>query len=250
LSKLYSEIAEWTIDRQAVPKVIAALNPCARLAIVGEAVGPKTVRLSGVNYFGADGKLGDTGKYLDEMLRSVGFTVYPVRRAKLASGAYVESSPGVGRETVYCTDLCPEFPGRARRRKGKKIKVFILRPTQKRIKDVLKKRFLERELDIVRPKVILLLGSRAYGTFFTEFLKKSKLPVLTAAVVDLRSHLGRYKSAVVIPFLHPSPASPLFQRWFRTFESAPTTNEFTRCILHYLEPVTKPSQISSGHLSD
>jgi hypothetical protein len=235
LSKLHAEIANWASDREAVPKIIAALNPCARLAIVAEATGPETVRLSGVNYFRANGKLGVTGIRLDEMLRSVGFTLFPSRRTRLASGAYVDSSPGAGRETAYCTDLCPEFPGRVRRGKGKKIKTFILRPSQKRIKAALKNHFLERELDIVRPKVIVLLGSRAYTSFYKHFLSKSNLPSLNAAVRDLCSHMGRYEGAAVIPFLHPSRASPSFERWFRSFKSAPTKSGFRQCILHCLK---------------
>jgi uracil-DNA glycosylase len=235
LRKVHAQIAKWTRDRKAVPKIVAALNPCADLAIVGEAIGPKTVRLSGVNYFSPAGRLGKTGKYLDEMLRPLGFTLYPAFKVRLASGKSVQGVPSGQRETAYCTDLCPEFPGRVFTWKGKESKISIKRPSQKRIRDALKHKFLEKELDVVRPKVILLLGSRAYTTFYAHFLRKSNLAALSVAVKDLGSHVARYKAAAVIPFLHPSPASPAFQRWFGAFKNAPAKSEFARCVRRYLK---------------
>jgi len=41
LRAIHAQISEWTHDRKAVPKIMAALNPCADLAIVAEAIGPK-----------------------------------------------------------------------------------------------------------------------------------------------------------------------------------------------------------------
>jgi uracil-DNA glycosylase len=235
LSELHVEIADWMSDRKAVPKIIASLNPCARLAIVGEAIGPKTVRLSGVNYFCANGKLGATGRYLEEMMRSVGFTLYPIHPVYLAGGTSLDSAPSGQLETAYCTDLCPEFPGRRRRLKGTKTSTSVLKPSPKRIEDALKHGFLERELAVVKPKIILLLGSRAYSSFYSYFLGRITVPSLNAAMEDLASNAARYKGAVVVPFLHPSPASPSFQRWYRVFRRAPMRSQFVQFILRCLE---------------
>jgi uracil-DNA glycosylase len=235
LRRVYAEIAKWNQDRVAVSRVLEALNPCADLMVIGEAVGPETLRRSGINYFRVDGTLGRTGKYLDEMLRPLGFTVYPSSDVHLMNGAVIESGPGAPRETAYCTDLCPEFPGHVSRGKGKLTKTSVNRPAARRVQDALKCGFLERELDLVKPKVILLLGSSAYITFYTHFLEQSELSALRNVVEDLPRHLANYKASVVIPFLHPSPASPSFLRWFRTFVEAPTKSTFVRCIRAQLQ---------------
>jgi hypothetical protein len=230
LRRIYAEIGEWNRDREAVPRILTALNPCADLAIVAEAIGPKTVRLSGVNYFRADGRLGGTGRYLDKMLLPLGFTVYPSSDVKLASGAVIQAALGSQRQTAYCTDLCPEFPGYVSLQRSDKTKASIKRPSLRRVKEALKCAFLERELEVVKPKVILLLGAAAYTTFYTHFLKRSSLLTLQVVVDDLGSHLANYKTSVVVPFLHPSPASPLFLRWFTNFKNAPMKSTLVRCI--------------------
>jgi uracil-DNA glycosylase len=235
LRRVYAEIAKWNQDRAAVPRILEALNPSADLMVIGEAVGPETLRRSGVNYFRVDGTLGRTGKYLDEMLRPLGFTVYPSSDIQLMNGTFIESRPGAPRETAYYTDLCPEFPGQVSRRRGKATKKSVKRPTSRRVQEALTCGFLVREIDLVKPKVILLLGSSAYITFYTHFLKQSELSALGKVVEDLPKHLANYKASVVIPFLHPSPASPSFLRWFRTFAGAPTKSTFVRCILEHLQ---------------
>src|SRR5579863_9861418 len=122
LRRIYAGISEWSQDRDAAPRILKALNPLAELMVIGEAVGPETLRRSGINYFRADGSLGRTGQYLDEMLRPVGFTVYPSSKIELAKGIFIESSQGKSRKTAYCTDLCPEFPGyRVNSKAGKKM---------------------------------------------------------------------------------------------------------------------------------
>lgn len=89
--------------------------------VIGEAVGPETLRRSGVNYFRLDSSLGRTGRYLDEMLQPVGFTIYPSSKVKLANGTIIESTRGKPRKTAYCTDLCPEFPGYCENRNAVKL---------------------------------------------------------------------------------------------------------------------------------
>jgi uracil-DNA glycosylase len=230
LQRIYRAIEDWSLDDEAKPRVTSAVNPWAHLAIVGEAIGPRTVRFSGVNYFGVDGRLGKTGQYLDEMLRPLGYTVYPTTDVKLASGVVIPAALGLSRKTVYCTDLCPEFPGHATIEQNQSVKTSVKRPSQLRIKDALEHRFLERELAVVKPKVILLLGSHAYFAFYRHFLKRTELNSLQAVVEDMDSYVARYETSLVVPFLHPSPASPSFQRWFKVFKEEPMNSLFVRCM--------------------
>src|SRR5262249_17236298 len=86
LRLIYSEMRRWSRDPMSVVRVLGAVNPDAKLAIIGEAAGPRTLRVSGVNYFDPHGRLGATGRYLDQVLRSVGYTVYPPRTVKVPEG--------------------------------------------------------------------------------------------------------------------------------------------------------------------
>src|SRR5260370_13721319 len=88
----------------------SVINPFADLVVIGEAVGPDTLRRSGVNYFRLDGCLGKSGNNLEEILRSVGLTLFPPQEVTLRSGAVIEGGHREVRQTVYCTDLCPEYP--------------------------------------------------------------------------------------------------------------------------------------------
>jgi hypothetical protein len=83
LKGIYDEIHAWGRDSESVPRITSAVNPSANLVVVGEAVGPDSVRHSGVNYFRLDGRLGRTGRNLEEILRTVGLTLYPQKDVRL-----------------------------------------------------------------------------------------------------------------------------------------------------------------------
>lgn len=230
LKRIYGEMAEWAQDMRAVPRNIAAVQPGTRLAVVGEAIGPSTVRLSGVNYFDPRGKLGPTGNNLDRVLEHFGYTVYPPRDVEVTAGR-IEFTRGGGRQTVYCTDLCPVFPGRRTERDGD-----IRRPSPDLIRSALKHRFLLRELEIVKPKVILLLGEHAYNSFYRYFLNIRIQEKLSALAFQMgQADFPTYNSSLIIPLLHPSPASPTFAQWFKSFPNSPHSRAFVNRVEPYLK---------------
>lgn len=229
LQRVYREMAKWANDRHAVPRKLAAVQSATGLAVVGEAIGPVNVRLSGVNYFDQWGKLGPTGKKLDQVLKTFGYTVYPPRDVKVPNGK-VECARGEGRSTVYCTDLCPVFPGHESEKPGR-----IRRPSRDLVRSALKHRFLFRELEIVRPKVILLLGEHAYKSFYRYFLNTSVRDNLSTLVYHMQdADFPTYDGAMVVPLLHPSPASPSFARWFKSFPNSPSSGSFVNRVKSYL----------------
>ena len=72
----------------------------------------------------------------------------------------------------------------------------------------------------MRPKAILLLGSVCYAQFYRHMLgvtSTMKLEAMVAGLQDLS--LLKYDDALVVPFFHPSPASPKFLGWFRNWGS-------------------------------
>jgi uracil-DNA glycosylase len=132
------------------------------------------------------------------------------------------------------TDLCPVFPGYRPSRGGAK---DIRAPGRVLVDSALEREFLKRELDIVKPRVILLLGSHAYEAFYLYFLRLRPRRNLSSLMLRIRrGELRRYNGAVVVPFFHPSPASPAFTRWYKSFSlRSPARNPLIRALLEHLE---------------
>lgn len=229
LKAIYLDMAKWAQDQAAVPRILEAVEPASQLAIVGEALGPSTVRLSGVNYFDRHGRIGPTGTNLDKLLKPLGYTIYPPRNIDVPGGK-IDCRPGSGRKTVYCTDLCPTFPGHVLRGRRE-----ISRPSPELVRSALQNGFLSRELKIVKPKVVLLLGEHAYISFYRHVLNAAipeKLSTLINHIEDVE--LRTYERAVIIPMLHPSPASPIFGQWFKSFPNSPQNRQFMKRVASYL----------------
>ena len=231
LETVYRAIRAWSPDRGLAERKLAAVNSSALLAVVGEAVGPKTLRVSGVPYFDDRGHIGRAGKYLDDILKSVGYTVYPPQDIRVRHGT-ISRSAGLGRCTAYYTDMCPTFPGYRMDSNGR---LRIRRPSSGLIRSAMERGFLEAELELIDPKVILLLGGETYKYFYRYLLGKAKIPKL-ARIVESQQvmEFPRYRSALVFPFFHPSPASPRFLRWYGEFGprllSCPLLKSLAECL--------------------
>jgi uracil-DNA glycosylase len=235
LKELYDEEHAWAHDDKAVSRNLAAVNANASLAVIGEAVGPRTLRLSGVSYFDSEGNIGRSGKFLDAILDFWGYTVYPPCDVRVPGGTIL-CRPGHGRKTAYCSDLCPVFPGYQPTRNGQ---TRIRRPTPQLINSALDRAFLARELSITKPRVILLLGKHAYASIYTHFLNDRPTQSLSTVVREIdRMTFRRYNGAIVIPMLHPSPASPAFLQWIKASQSSTTYERFVRRVTSYLQTGT------------
>ena len=231
LRRIYAAMRRWGGDQESAKRIVQAVDPSAKLLVVAEAVGPRTLRLSGVNYFDTHGRLGATGRYLDRILEHVGYTVYPPREVRLGNGAILPGASD-GRKTGYFTDICPVFPGHAGARDRSK---RILAPGRKLVGSAVERQFLKQELAIIKPRVILLLGHWAYEAFYTHFLEGQVSPSLSSLVVRIhKAELSEYQGAVVIPFFHPSPANLRFVRWFSSFSRSPKKSTLTRVLQKHL----------------
>lgn len=232
LSQLYQEMHEWASDEQMQPRLLEAVNPQAGLCVVGEALAPETQRRSGLSYFGPDGRIGNTGSYLDSMLGAVGYTVYPPRDVMLRSGNLVPGA--IDRICAYFTELCPLFPG-YRRSKGKR---KINRPSKKQIASAMAGGFLEREIAIVQPRAILLLGQRAYSGFYNHVLGMPPEMSLTEYITAIdRVDLPEFGGAAVIPSYHPSGANP----WFNPLRTGASESRASVSLLQRLAEALESS---------
>jgi uracil-DNA glycosylase len=209
LEQLYSDIAEWgrKYDPESRPRRVDAVNTEAALVIVAEAYARSTVRVTGVNWYDARGGLGNAGRALEVALSCVGQTVAPPRPLKLPGGEIVGATPGFS--SVYTTDVFPCYP------------VQRGHPSASQVHDAMERGFLRRELDIVRPRVILLLGRHAHRAFFRHLLGRSAKLSVSAAFSSLRPGAvpDRYEDAAVMSWLHPSGASRAYSSWMKAVGS-------------------------------
>jgi uracil-DNA glycosylase len=191
-----------------VKRKVEAVDPDSHLFIVGEAYARNQVRLSGINSFDERETLGPSGKNLDVILRCLRYTVHPPRSVHLPRGS-VQPKDG-GLTTICTTDVFPCSPSSGGA------------PNPAMIGGALERGFLAREFDILEPKVVLLLGKHSYESFHTHVLRTAKVGSIWVAFSSLSpsTKLAEYSGALVMPFLHPSPQSGTFSKWFKERRSA------------------------------
>ena len=126
-------------DNQKVKRKIVTRALNSEVFIIGESLGKTTQRLSGLPYISVNGQLSRTGQALNDFLMAFGYTIYPT-----SSKGDVYSS-----DTIQC---CPG--GRA--------------PTSKEIENC--SFWLDQELELIRPKIVILLGITATQSFLKRNL--------------------------------------------------------------------------------
>lgn len=137
-------------DRRVLRRVISR-SVTSPLFIVGQALGPETQRRSGLPYTYTNGTLSPTGRALDQFLRMIGFSIdvegdlpYP-----------------------YSSDIVQRYPGRAPGGGGDR------RPNPVEVANCAD--WLEAELRLVQPKIVLLLGKPAARSFLRRYAGDNSL---------------------------------------------------------------------------
>jgi uracil-DNA glycosylase len=162
------------VVRRVVPR--AAISP---LLLVGQALGPDTQRRSGLPYTYPNGTLSPTGRALDQLLHRIGFTIEVKGTLPYA----------------YSSDIVQRYPGRAAAGGGDR------RPTLREVANCAD--WLTAELRIVRPRVILLLGTHAARHFFRSHGRSE--PITWGEPYEVMIE-GR--CATALPVYHPA-----YRRW-------------------------------------
>jgi uracil-DNA glycosylase family 4 len=132
---------EMAADEDRMARTLVSRAAESPIFVIGQALGPNTQRLSGVPYTYPNGELSPTGRVLDDLLRAIGYTID-------ARG---------DRPYVYSSDIVQRYPGPAVGGGGDRT------PTRVEMENCAE--WLETELRIVRPRVILLLGRFASDYF-------------------------------------------------------------------------------------
>ena len=193
-------------DKEKVKRDIYKTNIDSKVMVIAEAMAPEQVRLSGVNYFYKDGRIGNTGKALEKFLNKFNCTVYP-------------NKPNC----IYHTEIVHSFPG-YEIKKGKK---NIKRPNKEEIRLSVKSKILRKEIDLIKPKLILLMGNTAYLTFYKYFLNIRPDNNLTKEIdfISKTRKFKRYQNIPLIPIQHSSGANPRFQEMIKNTGLIDSINE-------------------------
>lgn len=151
LAELYGEIHQRysPFDPELVERRIVRGMADSEVFLLGQALGRDTQRLSGLPYCLPPSdrpKLSRGGKELDRFLACFGYTIDPLER---------------GRKYAYHTDLAHYFPGRRQHGSGD------LPPLSEEIQR--SREWLERELAIVAPRAVVLLGREPAAVFLDRY---------------------------------------------------------------------------------
>lgn len=164
LESLHKEICSCAkcIHRDLCAPTYTYLGKDNRILILGEAPAKNGWRISGRAWYEPSGKITATGKILKQLLSEIGLTLEDLSFT----------------EAVKCAPLAPKFLKEC----GKNCYPFLL-----------------RQLEILKPKIIIPLGVRATELILPKFNKFS----------DVVGCSHQTKFGIVIPIYHPSPISPI-----------------------------------------
>lgn len=189
LSQIYGEIASCHIcpnmDTEKAKRKIESVDIESDVFIVSQAVAAKQLRKTGVNFFQDTGKLGSTGRNLETFLNKFTRTLYPPWEVALNSDLTISARLPQYR-SAYTTDITHCYPGRNRRKKGDRA------PIPAEMRACLEQRYLLREIELLRPRLILLMGKQSRNAFF-QYMLHLDFPR------SLRNHISSVIEAGIIP---------------------------------------------------
>jgi len=154
IERLYAEVfacttcigvtgCQITADPDRVRRRVLARALNSKVFVIGQALSKNSQRKSGLPYVLANGRLSQTGRKLDAFLGSFGYTI----------------DPNSERWYAYSSDLIQHYPG--------KDKDGDRRPTIAERDNC--SAWLRRELELVRPKVVILLGELPSRDFLSRY---------------------------------------------------------------------------------
>ena len=230
LINLYSEIHNCHIcpkmDKIKLQRNIESVDENSTVFILSQALAEKQLRESGVNFFKNDGLVGDTGRELEKFLNQFKQTIYPPRDIILENRNIIRKG-NHGYESVYNTEITQCYPGKA------KIKGDRL-PEKYEIQNCIDTRFLFSEINLIKPKIILLMGRLSTQTFYKYILKKENKLSLTALIdqIIIENKIPKINifgnEIAYLPIQHASPANPWFKKMCKNEKLITLINTFIK----------------------
>jgi hypothetical protein len=201
------------MDREKALRRADAVTLETDTFVISQALAQTQLRLSGVNFFTLEGRLGRTGRNLESFLNTFGRTVFPYRAVELTSGATIPRCED-GFLPVYNTDLALCFP-------GKRASGNDRSPYAGEIDNCLGQGYIIDELRIICPKLLLLMGDKSRRAFYKHFLGAPRRDTLAEHIASIKE-AGELPSVKVsglevsvLPIQHASGANPSFYKMVR-----------------------------------
>lgn len=213
LNELYNDIQNCHIcpqmDREKSLRLVQAVNPKSDVFIISQTLAANQLRKSGVNFFQVDGRLGNTGASLEQFLNKFHRTVYPNQKVIISNNVTIPSS-SPKYKAVYNTEIAQCYPGKNKVVKGDR------KPSSDEIHNCIGKGFLIKEIMMIKPRLLLLMGKASRDSFFDYVLKVRYPPSLTEHISDI-AQAGKIPAfsignltLYVLPIQHASGANPRF----------------------------------------
>jgi uracil-DNA glycosylase family 4 len=180
--------------------------------IVSQALAANQLRRSGVNFFDEKGSLGNTGSNLEKFLNLFDRTVYPFQEIILPEGVKIPKCR-LGFKSVYNTEITQCYPGKGI--KGDR------KSTKEEMANCISKNFILEEIEIIRPKLLLLMGCLSRNSFFELVLEEAYPESLTEHIENISNMeipIKKFKNGIdllVLPIQHASGANPEFHKMLR-----------------------------------
>jgi uracil-DNA glycosylase len=170
LVELYKQIQTCSVcqnvNHKKALRLINAVNPNRDVFIISQSLAKKTALITGVNFFNECGAIPSigTGNKLEEFLNKFNQTIYPPIEIEIGNKTV---KPKEKYKSIYNSEilLCNEGDRK-------------LNDNDEAILKCLQKGFLLKEINIVKPKLILLMGRVSRNAFFRFFLPEVSFPKL------------------------------------------------------------------------
>jgi len=214
LNELYKDIQNCHIcpkmNRMKALRLVDAVNHEADVFIVSQTLAANQIRKSGVNFFQADGRLGNTGARLEQFLNKFNRTVYPPREVTIFNTVKIPIC-NLRYKSVYNTEIAQCYPGKNNEGKGDR------KPNNDEIQNCIDQGFIIKEIMMIKPRLILLMGKASRDSFFDYVLKIRYPSSLTEHISDI-AQTGKIPvlsvgnlTLYVLPIQHASGANPGFR---------------------------------------
>lgn len=182
---LYEEINKChkckLMDSKKALRKIESTNLHADVFIISQALARNALRKSGISFYKEDGKLCSTGKRLEQFLKK-----------------FDRTTDYKSRKCVYNTEITQCYPGK--KNNGDRP------PSRDEVVNCLP--FLLKEIDLIKPKLILLMGVKSRNAFYKYVLNKKEVKNFAEDV----GFINYYRDNPVIPIYHASSANRHFEK--------------------------------------
>ncbi len=217
LVKLYEQIhscARCPIDEE-ISKVIRIIDEqvlTSKIFLVGQALGGSTQRLSGRPYIKVDGRPSNTGQRLNKFINLFGYTIDSLD----ISDSF---------KYIYSSDIVQCYPGKDKSGHGDR------KPNDKEILKCINQGFLLKEIELISPKLLFLMGKASRDCFYKFILHEPCPDSLSEHISEIAKkeqipHFNLFNRDIfILPIQHPSGANPNFRQMLHNYKLIELTKE-------------------------